>query len=119
MKQPAWAPPRQPLISRAMKWGLMAEVGPFGNAEPWNRVHRLPPDATRASPRGRSQGKPKGKRKMTISVHSIARSAHSSSSRALRWISAAAVVAVMAIPGTADAGAARAGAYDGTWNVQF
>ena len=56
---------------------------------------------------------------MTISVHSIARSADSASVRALRWISAAAVVAVIAIPGTASAGAARPGSYDGTWNVHF
>jgi hypothetical protein len=26
--------PRQPLISRAMKFGLMAEAGPIGNDEP-------------------------------------------------------------------------------------
>jgi hypothetical protein len=56
---------------------------------------------------------------MTISARSIAHSTDSSTSRALRWISAAAVVAAIAIPGVANAGAARPGAYDGTWNVQF
>ena len=56
---------------------------------------------------------------MTISTRSIARSAHSTTTRALRWISAAAVVAVVAIPAAANAGAARSGAYDGTWNVIF
>jgi hypothetical protein len=56
---------------------------------------------------------------MTISTRSIAHSAHSTTTRALRWISAAAVVAVVAIPAAANAGAARPGAYDGTWNVIF
>jgi hypothetical protein len=41
--------------------------------------------------------------------------------RALRWIVAAAVLAAVAAPVAADAraGMARAGAYDGTWNVMF
>jgi hypothetical protein len=56
---------------------------------------------------------------MTISARSIAHFADSTSNRALRWISAAAVVAVIAIPGAAGAGTARPGAYDGTWNVIF
>jgi hypothetical protein len=34
MKQPAETSPRQPLISRAMKSGLMAERGRIGNDEP-------------------------------------------------------------------------------------
>ena len=37
----------------------------------------------------------------------------------LRWIAAAAALAALAIPGVADARVARAGAYDGTWNVVF
>jgi hypothetical protein len=42
--------------------------------------------------------------------------------RALRWISAAAVLAAAAVPGTADAGkaggtAGAGGGYDGIWNV--
>jgi hypothetical protein len=56
---------------------------------------------------------------MTISARSIAASFDSSSRRALRWISAAAVVAAVAVPAAANAGAARSGAYDGTWNVTF
>jgi hypothetical protein len=56
---------------------------------------------------------------MTISARSIADSAHSTTIHALRWISAAAVVAAIAIPGAADAGTVRAGVYDGTWNVIF
>jgi hypothetical protein len=52
---------------------------------------------------------------MTISVRSIAHS----TTRTLRWISAAAVVAAFAAPSVADAKMARAGAYDGTWNVTF
>ena len=56
---------------------------------------------------------------MTISAQSITHSADSISNRALRWISAAAVVAAVAIPGAADAGTVRPGAYDGTWNVIF
>jgi hypothetical protein len=56
---------------------------------------------------------------MTISVRSIALFADF---RPLRWISAAAVLAAIALPGAADAAqvrTARAGAYDGTWNVTF
>jgi hypothetical protein len=56
---------------------------------------------------------------MTISAHTIAHFADFTASRALRWISAAAVVAAIAIPGVADAKMARPGAYDGTWNVIF
>ena len=56
---------------------------------------------------------------MTISARSIAHSAHSTTIRALRWISAAAVIAAVAVPAAANAGAARAGVYDGTWNVIF
>jgi hypothetical protein len=37
----------------------------------------------------------------------------------LRAIAAAAALAAFAIPGAADARVARAGAYDGTWNVVF
>jgi len=37
----------------------------------------------------------------------------------LRWISAAAALAALAVPGTADAKMARAAAYDGVWNVVF
>jgi hypothetical protein len=42
--------------------------------------------------------------------------------RSLRWLFAAAVLAAMAAPGTADARRLRyagPGAYDGTWNVTF
>ena len=56
---------------------------------------------------------------MTISARSIAHSTDSASNRALRWISAVAIVAAFAIPGAADAATVRAGAYDGTWNVIF
>jgi hypothetical protein len=59
---------------------------------------------------------------MTISAQSIAHSADSTAIRALRWISAAAVVAAVAIPAAAGAKmarVARSGAYDGTWNVMF
>jgi hypothetical protein len=37
----------------------------------------------------------------------------------LRWIAAAAALAALAIPDVADARVARAGVYDGTWNVVF
>ena len=56
---------------------------------------------------------------MTISARSIAHSTDFASNRALRWISAVAVVAAVAIPGAADATTVRPGAYDGTWNVIF
>jgi hypothetical protein len=59
---------------------------------------------------------------MTISARSIAYSANSTAFRAPRWLSAAAVLAAIAIPGAADAKmvrVARPGAYDGTWNVMF
>ena len=56
---------------------------------------------------------------MTISARSIAHSADFTAIRASRWISAAAVLAAIAIPGAADAKMVRPGAYDGTWNVMF
>jgi hypothetical protein len=56
---------------------------------------------------------------MTFSAPSIAVSANFTASRALRWIFAAAVLAAVTAPATADARIARAGAYDGTWNVLF
>jgi hypothetical protein len=56
---------------------------------------------------------------MTISAQTIAQFADFTATRALRWTSAAAVVAAIAIPGAADAKMARPGAYDGTWNVMF
>jgi hypothetical protein len=56
---------------------------------------------------------------MTISAQKIAHFADSTAIRALRWISAAAVVAAIAIAGAADARMVRPGAYDGTWNVIF
>jgi hypothetical protein len=37
----------------------------------------------------------------------------------LRWIAAAAALAALSLPGTADARVMRGGAYDGTWNVVF
>ena len=37
----------------------------------------------------------------------------------LRWIAAAAALAALSLPGTADARMARGGAYDGVWNVTF
>jgi hypothetical protein len=36
-----------------------------------------------------------------------------------RWIAAAAALAALSVPGTADARFARGGGYDGTWNVTF
>jgi hypothetical protein len=56
---------------------------------------------------------------MTISARSIAFFADFQVSRALQRVFAAAVLAAMAVPSTADARAVRAGAYDGTWNVTF
>ena len=56
---------------------------------------------------------------MTISARSIALSTDFVSNRALRWISAVAVVAAFAIPGAANAATVRSGVYDGTWNVIF
>ena len=46
-------------------------------------------------------------------------SANFTAARALRGIVAAAVLAAVAAPVAADARMARAGAYDGTWNVMF
>jgi hypothetical protein len=40
IKQPARASTRQPLISRAMKFALMAEPSQIGNDEPWNPLIR-------------------------------------------------------------------------------
>jgi hypothetical protein len=61
--------------------------------------------------------------KMTVSARSIGLFAHFNRRRAAHWMFAAAVVAVLAAPVTADARQARmvraAGAYDGVWNVVF
>jgi hypothetical protein len=54
--------------------------------------------------------------KMTISAQTIAFFADFSRLRALRWIFAASVLAAVTAPSAADA---RAGAYDGVWNVVF
>ena len=57
---------------------------------------------------------------MKISARPITFFADFSLMRALRWMFAAAVVAAVAAPGTADAARrARAGAYDGVWSVAF
>ena len=59
---------------------------------------------------------------MPISARSIAFSADSTAMRASRWVFAAAILAAAAGPHTADARVARvarAGAYDGIWNVAF
>jgi len=60
---------------------------------------------------------------MTVSARPIAFFAEFRSLRALRWVFAAAVLAAVAVPGTADAARrariVRAGAYDGVWNVAF
>jgi hypothetical protein len=60
---------------------------------------------------------------MTSSVPPIAFFADFRPMSALRWIFAAAVLAAVAMPGTAEAarraGIVRAGPYDGVWNVVF
>ena len=58
---------------------------------------------------------------MTFSARSIALSTDFGRRRALRWVlSITLLAAVAATPGTAEARrGARAGAYDGTWNVVF
>jgi hypothetical protein len=59
--------------------------------------------------------------KMSISAQSIVYFADFRRMRALRWISAAAVVGAVTLSAPADAQArmVRPGAYDGTWNVVF
>jgi hypothetical protein len=107
---------RQPLISRAMKAALMAEPNVIGNDEPWNPFIRR----TSSTPLG---AQPKDRKKMTISAESTAYCGDFRPARVLRWIIAAAVLAAVAAPGSADAAyrarTARAGAYDGVWNVMF
>jgi hypothetical protein len=56
---------------------------------------------------------------MSISARSITFFAHFRPSRPSRLIFAAALFAAAAAPGAADAGPARPGAFDGTWNVTF
>jgi hypothetical protein len=55
---------------------------------------------------------------MTISHQPIAALAAFPRLLALRWILAATAIAVLAVPGAADA-VGRASTYDGTWNVVF
>jgi hypothetical protein len=93
---------------------LMAEPNQIGNDEPWNLIVR--PMSSRPL-----TAQPK-KVKMTISARPMAFFTDFRRMRALRWIFAAAVVAALAAPGSADArraGIVRTGAYDGTWNVVF
>src|SRR5437763_14456364 len=75
------------------------------------------------TPTGAFGGAVKKQEKMTISARPVAVFADFSPIRALRWIFAAAVVAAVAAPGTADAArrarTVRAGAYDGVWSVAF
>ena len=60
---------------------------------------------------------------MTISARPIALFGNFSPMRALRWMFAAAVVAAVVAPGSAEAArrarVVRAGVYDGVWNVAF
>jgi hypothetical protein len=69
------------------------------------------------------RGAVKEQEKMIISAGPIAFFADLSPMRALRWMLAVAVVAAVAVPGTADAArrarVVRAGAYDGVWSVAF
>src|SRR6202158_2613929 len=69
------------------------------------------------------RGAVKKQETMTVSARPIAFFAEFRSLRALRWVFAAAVLAAVAVPGTADAARrariVRAGAYDGVWNVAF
>src|SRR5258708_24581593 len=68
-------------------------------------------------------GAVKKQEKMTISARPIAHFADFSPMRALRWMFAAAVVAAIAAPGTADAArrarVRKAGADDRVWSVGF
>ena len=65
----------------------------------------------------------KKQEKMTISARPIALFADFSPMRALRWMFAAAVVAAVVAPGSAEAArrarVVRAGAFDGVWSVAF
>jgi hypothetical protein len=65
----------------------------------------------------------KKQEEMTTSARPIAHFTDFKPMRALRWIFAAAVLAAVAAPDTADAARrariVRAGAYDGVWNVAF
>jgi hypothetical protein len=98
-----------------MKFALMAEHNQIGNDEPWNRIVGQITGAVR--------GAVKKQEKMTIPARPIAYFADFRPMRALCWIFAAAILAAVAAPGTADAarraGIVRAGAYDGVWNVAF
>jgi hypothetical protein len=65
---------------------------------------------------------PRNEGKMTIPTRSIAFSADLTAMPASRWIAAAAILAAATVPHGVDAKAARiarAGAYDGVWNVAF
>ena len=111
MKQPARTSTRQPLISRAMKVGLMAEEEPIGNDEPRNRCCYLMADVA-TSDAGTGQ-------KMTISPidgpifrFPACAPCAGSDPRRVRH----------AWPRLCRRAAHRrraAGAYDGTWNVVF
>ena len=86
----------------------MAEPGQLGNDEPWNRNTRR--IGSRITVVVKTQGK------TMISVRPIAFFADFRPTLALRGMFVAAAFAAVAVPSVADA---RAGAYDGTWNVTF
>jgi hypothetical protein len=56
---------------------------------------------------------------MTISARTTGFFTNFRPMRGLRWVFAAAMLGAVALPGAADARVVGAGAYDGTWNVQF
>jgi hypothetical protein len=88
-----------------MKAALMAEQGEIGNDEPWNSLIRRTNSHALSSQKSR--------KKMRISARPNALFADFTVMRALRRISAAAVLAATA-PGAAGA---AGGGYDGLWNV--
>jgi hypothetical protein len=65
-----------------------------------------------------SPAQPKEK-KMVSSHQSIASPAAFPRLRGLRWIFAATAIAIVAVPGAADAARRTRGPYDGVWNVVF
>ena len=108
-REPARTSTRQPLISRAMKVGLMAEEAPNGNDEPPKGV---PLPTRRLSAISRF-----GAGEMAHFQPSTTRLSPFSGLRTPRWLPVFAVLAAIAAPDSADARSRTS--YDGNWNVVF
>jgi hypothetical protein len=110
---PAWASPRQPLISRAMEAALMAEPSRLGNDEPRNYLKRRIESC-------REPARAETGVRMTIPIRASDVLAHFRRSGGKLGLLGFAILALAGALDTAEARSVRSfRSYDGTWNVVF